>query len=34
LTWTVTIWGRDWREAILQKKEEKKAQKHEKTSIT
>jgi MFS family permease len=34
LTWTVTIWGRDWREAILQKKEEKKARKHEKTSST
>jgi hypothetical protein len=32
LTWTVTIWGRDWREAITRKKEEKEAQKHEKTA--
>jgi len=32
LTWTVTVWGRGWREDILQKKEEKKAQKQEKTA--
>jgi len=34
LTWTVTVWGRDWREGIVRKKEEKKARKQEKTSST
>ncbi|KAG9731652.1 hypothetical protein KCU73_g11535, partial [Aureobasidium melanogenum] len=34
LTWTVTIWGREWREAILRKKEEKQSEKQENRGST
>ncbi|KAG9675562.1 MFS general substrate transporter, partial [Aureobasidium melanogenum] len=34
LTWTVTIWGREWREAILLKKEERQSEKQENRGST